>query len=215
MTRATASGLVLSGDDGRAEVTDLAEINAVLRTIGMRVWPLPLDDLPPDVKALLGPQSLTEEEASVLKEHFCLGREDLLALIREAGREPAVAGGGALTTHVENHGYDYPQLYQVGPAIDFTRFLRLHINTADDGTAIDETIQLLYGGAISAYRKTPEGTILTLTLTCPSRDQGWMMNYSGGDLHTGTVEKASVGTKVLVQAIGPARWTMRYEDEQA
>ncbi len=215
MASPTASGLSLSGDDGRAVVTDLAEINAVLLPLGMRVWPLALGDQPADVKALLGQPSLTEDEASALKDHFCLGREALLALIRDTGRNPAVAGGGALSTRMESHGYDYPQLYQVGPALDFSRFHRLHINRAEDGTAVDETIQLLCGGGISAYRRTPGGTILTLTLTCPSREQGWTMSYSGGEPHTGSIDKASVGTKILVQVIGPPLWTMRYEDERA
>ncbi len=215
MTGASASGLRLSGDDGRAEVTDLAGINAVLAPLGMRVWPLPHDDLPPSVEALLGQDSLTEEEVSVLKDHFCLGREALLALIRETGREPAVAGGGALSTREESHGNDYPQLYQVGPSLDFSRFHRLHINRADDGTAVDETIQLLCGGGICAYRKTPEGTILTLALTCPSREQGWIMSYSGGEPHTGSVDQASVGTKILVQVSGPPCWKIRHVEEQA
>ncbi len=44
-------------------------------------------------------------------------------------------------------------------------------------------------------------------------ESGWIVTYGGGRPHIGSLSKASAGTKLLVQVIGPPLWTMRHESE--
>jgi hypothetical protein len=39
------------------------------------------------------------------------------------------------------------------------------------------------------------------------------VTYDGGASHIGSLSAARPGTKFLMQAIGPERWVMRYEDD--
>ena len=104
--------------------------------------------VPADVQRLLGQPTLTNAEEERLKAHFLLSRERLLDVIGDAGRKPHVEGGGALSTTVLSHGYSYPQLWVVQGGIDYSRFDRFHVNVADDGTGVDEVLQILSGQGI-------------------------------------------------------------------
>lgn len=208
-----ASDLLLEFSDGRTAATGLDEVNAGLVAYGARIWPLDLARLPADIRLLLIQPHLTQAEADRLKAHFLLPRERLLQIIAGAGRAPHVPGGGSMTPFVENHGYAYPQLYLAEAGVDYTRFDRFHINTADDGTGVDEIGQLLHGGGIRIVQRRPGLGIAHLHLSCPSADQGWIVTYDGGASHIGSISAASPGTKFLMQVIGPERWNMRYEDD--
>jgi hypothetical protein len=52
-----------------------------------------------------------------------------------------------------------------------------------------------------------------LSLACSGDDAGWLVTYTGGNPHIGSLSGGSPGMKMLVQVIGPAEWVMRYEDE--
>ncbi len=132
--------------------------------------------------------------------------------LAEAGRSPHVPGGGALETEVANHGYSYPQLFVVEEGADYTRFDRFHVNVAEDGTAVDEVMQILSGGGVRILQRLPGKEPVTLTLDCPSAGMGWTVTYDGGVSHIGSMSAAAPGTKALMQVFGPARWTMRYDD---
>jgi hypothetical protein len=210
----TTGGVFLEFADGRPPVGALCEVNAGLAPYGSRVSPLDLAGVPGDIRRLLAQPHLTGDEADRVKRQFLLPRERLLQVVAEAGRAPHVAGGGSIAPFVENHGYAYPQLYLSEAGVDYRRFDRFHVNTADDGTGVDEIGQLLSGGGIRILQRRPGGGIATLRLACPSPDHGWIV-YDGGSSHIGSFSGASPGTKFLMQVIGPERWVMRYDQDQA
>ena len=72
-----------------------------------------------------------------------------------------------MTPYVENQGYSYPQLYLAKAGVDYSRFDRFHINTADDGTGVDEIGQLFYGGGIRILQRRPGLGVASLHLACP------------------------------------------------
>ena len=204
----------LEFSDRRLPLTELAELNTAMEDIGCQVWPLDLREVPANIKILLGQPTLATAEAEQVKTHFLLPRERLLEIIQGAGREPQVLGGGELNTFVSNHGYPYPQLYVVQNDIDYSRFDRFHVNTANDGTGVDEVVQLLSGRGLAIHHRQHNGVVRTVRLACPSEDAGWLVTYSGGYPHIGSLRDASPGLKLLVQVIGPAEWVMRYVDDR-
>jgi hypothetical protein len=212
VTMAAERGLRLEFSDGRAPLTGVGDINAAMTGTGTGIWPLDLTGAPPDVRRLLGRPTLTEAEAVRARTHFLLPRERLLRIIEMAGRAPNVAGGGELTTFVSNLGYGYPQLWVVQGDQDYTRFDRFHVNVSEGGIGVDEIAQLLAGGGVVIRSRQRGGDILTLRVDCPGEDAGWLVTYNGGRPHMGSVSGATPGTKLMVQAIGPARWAVRYVD---
>jgi hypothetical protein len=209
----TAEGIRLEFSDNRSSLTDVAEINAVLGKIGAGAWPIDLSGAPDDIQRLLRKPALTESEAEQVRTHFLLPRERLLEIITAAGRQPNVPGGGELNTFESSHGYAYPQVWIMQGNEDFSRFDRFHVNVSEDGTAVDEVAQLLWGSGLVIRHHLPGGVILTMRLDCPGELSGWLITHDGGKPHIGTFSQAAPGTKCLVQVIGPAQWAMRYEDE--
>ena len=205
------SGLRLERAGGPALV-EIGAVNAALARYGAGVWPLELDGASADIRALLARPAPTGDEAGRIKAAFLLPRAALLETIAAAGRAPHVEGGGALATEVVNHGYAYPQLLVVEAGADYSRFDRFHVNVADDGTAVDEVMQILAGGGIRIFQRLSGEAPAVLTLDCPAADRGWTVTYDGAVSHIGSMSAAAVGTKSLMQVIGPARWTMRYDD---
>ena len=196
----------------REAVTALDDVNRRLAAVRSKVWPLDLRGAPADVRRLLAKPALEAAETARVMEHFLLSRERLLQIIGDAGRAPNVAGGGALSTHVDSHGYSYPQLWLVQGGTDYSRFDRFHVNTADDGTGVDEVMQMLSGAGIVIRHHLPDGAVMALHVDCPSADAGWLITYDGGHPHIGSLSSAKPGSKVMVQAIGPPRWSVRYTD---
>ena len=205
------NGIRLELPDGRPPLRVVADINAALADTGTGVWPLALGNVPAEIRALLGQPTLTDAETERVRAYFLLSRERLLRIIEAAGRRPNVAGGGALDTLVTNEGYGYPQLWVVQGGRDYTRFDRFHVNVADDGTGVDEVLQILSGSGVVIRVHALDGGTLALRLDCPSEDTGWLVTYDGGRPHMGSLSGARPGTKVMVQAIGPARWALRYD----
>lgn len=211
---AETPSLLFRRNNGEA-ITELHAINVALREIRGRVAPLDLSGVPPRYRELLGAAALDGATAEELKQHFLLSRERLIEIIREAGREPQVDGGGALETHVSPHDYAYPQLYQVDENIDYSRFDAFHRNMAEDGSsAVDEVLQLLAGGPLDVLHVGPSGDTLFLRIECPSETEGWLLTYEGSTPHSGRVSAGRPGTKAVVQVIGPARWVMDYDVPQ-
>ncbi|BBZ40733.1 hypothetical protein [Mycobacterium conspicuum] len=211
---ASVKGLTLEFSDNRTVPDTLAAINAELRTIGAGVWPLDLRDSPPDVRALLDKPVLDATEAERVRTHFLLSRERLLQVVAQAGRMPAVVGGGALATFVANLGHHYPQLHQVLPGVDYTRFDRFHVNSGVDGTGIDEVFQMLSGAGLVIHQRLDDGSTLSLSLDCPGAGCGWLGTYSGARPHIGSLSSATLGCKLLVQAFGAPEWTLTYTEDQ-
>ena len=198
--------------DGRAVPTTLEGINQDLSRIGAGVWPLDLKSQPADIRALLAKCHLDEAESKRVKDHFLFPMDRLLEIIANAGRSPQIPGGGALSTFVTNHGYGYPQLYQVEDGIDYSRFDRFHVNIAPKGEGVDEVFQMLSGSGFVIHQRLDDGETLTLKLSCPNTGQGWLGTYSGVRPHIGSVSSAAVGSKFLVQVIGAPKWNLQYVD---
>ena len=194
-------------------LTELDPVNAALAPFGARVWPLDLDAAAPGLRGLLARPTLDAAEAERIEAAFLLSREALLAKLAEAGRSPHVPGGGALETEVANHGYAYPQIFVVEQGADYSRFDRFHVNVSEDGTAVDEVMQILAGGGVRILQRLPDRDAVTLTLDCPSAGKGWTVTYDGAVSHIGSMSAARPGTKALMQVFGPARWTMRYDED--
>ena len=205
-------GLRLERADGFASV-EIEAVNAALARFGAMVWPLDLGGVASDIRGLLARPTLDAAEVERIKAALLLSRETLLGKLAEAGRSPHVPGGGAVETAVANHGYSYPQLFVVEAGADYTRFDRFHVNVAEDGTGVDEVMQILSGGGVRILQRLPDGEAVTLTLDCPSAEQGWTVTYDGAVPHIGSMSSAAPGTKALMQVFGPARWTMRYDND--
>jgi hypothetical protein len=209
----TEKGIRLEFSDRRPPLTTVAEINAAWAEIGSGVWPLDLSGTPDDIQRLLKKPTLTEIETERVRTHFLLPRERLLEIITAAGRQPNAPGGGELNTWVSTHNISYPHLWLKQGDEDFSRFERFHVNVSEDGTAVDEVAQMLWGRGLVIRHRLPSGVKLTMCLDCPRELSGWLVTHDGGKPHIGTFSEASPGTKCLVQVIGPAQWAMRYEDE--
>src|SRR5262245_55210706 len=206
------AGIRLEFSDKRPALTAVADINAALREAGTGAWPLDLSGAPAEIRRLIRQPTLTEAETEQVRTYFLLPRARLLQIIEAAGRTPNVSGGGELTTLVANQGYGYPQLWVVQSATDYTRFDRFHVNVSEDGVGVDEVLQVLFGSGIVVRLRLPDRSTRTLTLDCLREDAGWLVTYDGGRPHMGSLSKAAPGTKIVVQAIGPARWALRNLD---
>ncbi len=207
------TGLRLEFSTNRAPIDALDAINAELSDFGAHVSPLDTGRESDEIRNLLSKVTPTPEELQRLKSHFLLSRNELLEVITAAGREPQVPGGGALTTHIATYDYDYPQLYIAEAGVDYTRFERFHVNAAEDGTGVDEVLQILWGEGVEVHLQAADDAVLTLHLDCRGTDQGWIVTYDGEHPHIATVSGATPGTKVLVQVIGAPRWSMNYVEE--
>jgi hypothetical protein len=206
------AGLRLEIAGARGPLTALAAVNDALAAVGTRLWSLDLGMAPAPLRALIDQPRLSGDQAARIKARFLLSRSRVLELIADAGRTPHVAGGGALETTAAPHGQAYPHLYAVEAGADYGRFDRFHVNTADDGTGVDEIMQVLAGGGVRLIQRLPGGEVATLHLDCRDARAGWLLIYDGAVPHIGSLSRARPGTKVLMQIVGPERWTLRYTD---
>ena len=206
------SGIRLVFSDGRPGLDDLEAVNEAVRGLGALFLPLALDGLSPEARRLLTRPRLSETDKRLLMDERLLSRSAFLDVVTRAGREPWLPDGGSMETRVTNHGYDYPQLYVAEPVEDWSRFDRLHVNVAEDGTGVDEVAQILCGAGVETVLEAPDRTRMTIHYSCPSPDCGWIVTYDGARPHITSLSRATPGTKVLVQVVGAPRWRMEYVD---
>ena len=199
----------LEFSDGRPPIFDIESINSVLASIGSRIWSRNFTSEPMEIRRLLRQSTLSPSEVEQVKTHFLLPRQRLVEIIKSAGREPNVPDGGELTTFVKTLGCWYPQLHVVEEGVDYSRFEKFHVNTADDGTAVDEIIQLLSGSEFVYHLRAPHGLTLMVHLACIGDETGMLLTFNGKTPHLGKVSMATPGTKILNQAIGPGQWVIR------
>jgi hypothetical protein len=203
------SGIRLTRDD-EIIATDHAAVARELVGTGVWVAPVDLSSEPDETKSLLAKRVLTDAETAVLGQRFTLSREALLETIELAGRTPHVPGGGALDTYCIETETPYPAFRTLDPAMDFSAFVPFHVNRADDGTGTDEVGHVVSGDMKYRFR-LPEG-IYVLEMYCSAPDMGWRFTFDGSAPHGGLFDAVVPGTKVMVQAIGPERFHMRYVD---
>ena len=208
-------GSRLEFSDGQPPIFDIESINNVLAAIGSRIWTRDLTSVPTEVRKLLRQSTLSPSEAEQVTPHFLYPRRRLVEIITSAGREPNVPDGGELTTFVTTLGCWYPELHVIDEGVDYSRFEKFHVNTADDGTAVDEIIQLLSGSDFVYHLRAPDGLTLMIHLACIGDETGMLLTFNGKTPHLGKVSMATPGTKILNQAIGPAKWAIRECDQPA
>ncbi|WP_319480215.1 hypothetical protein [uncultured Draconibacterium sp.] len=213
---ANKENIKLSFSDGRDDATGLADINAVLQSVGVRVSTVELPEKAKPILETSKTRALNEEEAKNLIAAFHLDRAALLNQIEKAGREPAVENGGALTTGEDNMA-PYPKVYDMKAlSAEVTVFLqdkfgKLHVNSADDGLGIDEVMTIVSGGPWTWFFVLPDNVVGKLTLGHVKIDGlGWRISYPGLGPHGGFFD-AKYGL-VVAFAHGPEKFVMRYED---
>jgi hypothetical protein len=204
------AGVRLEREGGQADVRSLDEINAILAPIGCRIWPHDLSGLPDDLKGFLADPAPSPQRVAEVMPRLLLPRERLLEVLAQVGREPHVPGGGELTTLDETHGVTYPQLYVARADSDFSRFDRMHVNIAADGTPVDDVVQLFCGSGLVVQQRLPSGETVQVHLACPSPAAGWLLTVDCAIPFIGSFSAAPVGTKAISQVFGPARWKMVY-----
>ena len=85
-------GALLKFSDGRADLTDLFQINEVLMTVGVRLTRI---EVPEEAIPLLEASvnaPLSDEQKERVLEMFALSRQDMLEQVRAAGRKPVIVG---------------------------------------------------------------------------------------------------------------------------
>merc|ERR1712048_272784 len=77
---------------------DLNEINNVLRSYEVGLKALPFAHVPERIRKLLAQKTYSSAEREELRDHFLLGRTEILEHIDSAGRKPQFDNGGMLET---------------------------------------------------------------------------------------------------------------------
>jgi hypothetical protein len=214
--QAKKENIKLSFSDGRKDAIGLADINAVLRSVGVRVSTVKLPEEAKPILETSKTRALNEEEANNLIAAFYLDRDALLNQIEKAGRKPAAENGGSLTTGEDNVA-PYPKVYDMKAlSPELTVFLqdkfgKLHVNSNDDGMGIDEVMTIVSGGPWTWFFVLPDNVVGKLTLGHVEIDgPGWRISYPGLGPHGGFFD-AEYGL-VVAFAHGPEKFVMRYID---
>ena len=213
---ATQGQLTLAYSDGRPASRGLEEVNAVLRSVGVRVSTVALPSAAKPILKASQRRAITKSEADALLSHFSLHRGQLLEEIRKAGREPEAHRGGFLSTY-ETGMTPYPKVYDMKAmsselkAFLQAKFGKLHVNSADNGIGIDEVMTIVSGGPWTWFFSLPDNTVGKLTLGHVGLDgDAWRISYPGLGPHGGYLD-ADYGL-VVAYAHGPETFVMRYEE---
>lgn len=212
----TQGVLKLSFSDGRAATTGLENVNAMLRQVGVRVSEIPLPKSALPILKTSHSRAINPEETQELLSIFSLHRGELLDQIDKAGRQPAANRGGFLSTS-EVGIAPYPKVYDMKALTpEVTAYLqekfgKLHVNSAENGTGIDEVMSIVSGGPWTWFFLLPNDVIGKLTLGYVGLDGlGWRISYPGLVPHGGYLDP-EFGL-VVAYAHGPKNFVMRYED---
>ncbi|MGH1483339.1 MAG: hypothetical protein ACRBM6_32345 [Geminicoccales bacterium] len=213
----TAGFLKLEYTDGRAAAVGVEEVNDVLRSVGVRVSTVPLPGKALPLLEVSHSRAITDDEAKQMISYFELSREDLLAEIKAAGREPTVENGGSMMTS-EPGVAPYPKVYDMNAMDADTRvwvhrkFGPLHINHSNEGVGIDEVMTIVSGGPWVWFFELPGDVIGKLTLSYVGLDgEAWRISYPGIRPHGGFLNP-EFGL-VVAYAHGPEEFTIHFDEE--
>lgn len=204
----------LKFSDGRADIKGVENVNAVLNPIGINVTTI---DIPEAAKPTLKAserRALTKDEHDFLIKQFYLDQEQLLEQVKLAGRTSAVKGGGVLT---EETGFGpYPKVYDMKALDEKThksvleKYGRMHVNSADDGTDVDEVMTVVNGGPFRWGFTLKDGSIARFQVEKVSlNDKAVRVSYHGLGMHAGIMD-AKQGL-IVAFGHGPKEFTMRYK----
>lgn len=213
-TRIT-EGALLKFSDERPSVTELSQINESLMTVGVRLEQI---EVPTEAKPLLEASMsapLSAEDLGRVLELFSLSRAEVLEQVSLAGRTPVLDDGGSMASG-EVGVAPYPKVYDLksmGPddRLDArNKFGRLHVNSTDDMTGVDEVMTLPSGGPWTWYFQLTDGVVVELQMAkVVPGEKAWRLSYPGLTPH-GAYFHAEQGL-CIAYITGPAVWTMRYE----
>jgi hypothetical protein len=208
--------LKLSYSDGRAALIGLKNVNSALGQVGVRVSEIALPKAASSILKTSQTRAINAEETKELLSIFSLHRGELLDQIAKAGRQPEAHRGGYLSTS-EVGVAPYPKVYDMKALTpEVTAYLqekfgKLHVNSAEDGTGIDEVMSIVSGGPWTWFFLLPGDVIGKLTLGYVGLDgTGWRISYPGLVPHGGYLDP-EFGL-VVAYAHGPKNFVMRYED---
>lgn len=212
--RAAHDVVSLKFSDGRPDVKGLDAVNAILQDIGIHVTTVDIPDAAKPVLKASETRALTGEEHALLIREFNLSKEQLLEQVKLAGRTPAVEGGGVLT---EETGFGpYPKVYDMMALDDAThkavleKYGRMHVNSADDGTDVDEVMTAVSGGPFRWGYALKDGSIARFQIEkVKPGDKAVRVSYFGLGMHAGIMD-ARQGV-IVAFGHGPKEFTMRYE----
>ncbi|MGJ0626337.1 hypothetical protein [Xenorhabdus bovienii] len=210
------SSVSIKFSDGRNDVVGVDNANAILREVGVRIS---LVSIPEEAKPIIKvskTRATNDEEKKKLISIFNLNRADFLEQIRLAGRTPAVNRGGYLST-TEVDVPPYPKVYDMKEMTDETKkyvlskFGRLHVNSSEDGSGIDEVMTVISGGPLNWFFVLNNGvTANVLVNEVGPNDQAIRLSYPGLGPHGGFINAAQ--GLLVAYAHGPETFVMRYED---
>jgi hypothetical protein len=192
---ANAQDLVtLKFSDGRSNVAGVENVNAVLRSVGVRASTVAIpEQAKPILKASLN-RAVNNDEQKKLISIFSLNRADLLEQIRLAGRTPEMHRGGYLSTK-EGDAPPYPKVYDMKALTPemhtwvLNRYGRLHVNSSDNGAGIDEVMTVVSGGPFTWMFVLPDGVLARLTVQEISKDgPAVRLSYPGMGMHAGYMD---------------------------
>ncbi|UBX49288.1 hypothetical protein LDO51_00180 [Providencia alcalifaciens] len=202
--------------DGRPDVVGIDKTNEILHTIGVHISTvdIPVAAIPLLKKSETEP--LNDADKKTLISQFSMTREQLLDQIKLAGREPSVPDGGVMSRDVD--GEIYPNINDMKSAdAEARKFIldkygRLHVNSSEDGVAIDEVMTVLSGGPFRWGFTLKDGTVIRFQVnTINIHDKAVRVSYSGMGMHAGIID-ASNGL-MLAYAHGPKEFVMRYKGD--
>lgn len=209
----------LSFSDGRSPVNGVHAVNEHLLQVGVRVSEIeiPSESLPLIAQSKI--RALKGDEQGELLRIFSMDRKALLNEVAQAGRHPAVKGGGALSISEKNVP-PYPKLYDM-KALDqntiaflMSKFGKLHVNRAESGDGIDEVMTIISGGPFTWFFALRDGTVGKVRFsTVNDGDKAWRISYPGKGVHGGYFD--ALHGLVVAHAHGPETFVMRYEDATA
>ena len=192
-------------------MTGVEAVNNALNPIGVNVVTV---DIPEAARPLLAAshrRALTKAEHGALISAFNLSR-GLLEQARLAGARARGARGGVATE--ETGVGPYPKVYDLMALDERTRsavlgkYGRMHVNSAEDGTDIDEVMTVVSGGPFRWGFTLKDGSIARFQIDKVGlEDKAVRISYHGLGMHAGLMD-AKQGLLVAF-AHGPRAFTMR------
>lgn len=208
----------LQFSDGRPNAVGLEEVNAVLRSVGVRASTVSIPDAAKPILKASQSRTVTEAEQEDLIKLFSLNRAELLEQIELAGRVPETPRGGLLSTRQPGVA-PYPKVYDMlaipkehraGVLESFGRF---HVNMAENGVGIDEVMTVVSGGPFTWMFVLPEGVVVRLTVGPASEETAIRLSYPGMGIHAGYMD-AKQGL-IVAYAHGPEEFVVHYDEPTA
>lgn len=205
----------LQFSDGRPPVKGMTNVNAILREVGVRSSLVEIPKQAADILKVTDKRALSEAEKEELLTIFRLDRAQLLEQVELAGRTPEGIRGGYLSIKATNGGA-YPNISDLQGFPEKSRseaikmFGKLHVNMADDGMGIDETMTVISGGEFIWFFVLPDGVVTKLIApSVGSSDRAFRVSYPGMVIHAGYFPKKGVAVGI---AHGPKEFTIRFKE---